>query len=317
MEDKRGLRPPTAPSPYSSLAKKDLPQIDDGSFHNMGLPPRPGTGGDRSRPGTAGDRSKSLTATRPGLSNFSNLSYQTPDIESAAATTATAVLQREINSDSLLRIFDEANAYKSNEVIMMSEVGDFEGVMALIDNGIDLVSCRGLAGYTSLHHACNRGHVAIVGAILRHCLGIINSTNDTGETALHLAVYSGNMNIVEQLVDHGANIDSRNDYGETALFYAARKNMPALVRLLLQRGSDVDIEDRFGERAEEHSSNSHTMLAFAAQKVDQSGMLPLNELLFVFQFLDAREVCRCAMVAGKWHRISETESIWATLGVRR
>lgn len=46
-------------------------------------------------------------------------------------------------------------------------------------------------------------------------------------------------------------------------------------------------------------------------------MLPLNELLQVFLFLDAKEVCRCAMVAGKWHRVSETPGIWTSLGVRR
>ena len=316
MEDKRGLRPPTAPSPYYSLGKMEPPQTGDVIFSNMGLPPRPGTSGDRSQP-TAGDRSKSLVATKSCLSNFSNLSYQTPDVECLASTSATAVLQRELNSDSLLRILDEVNAYKSNEVIIMSETGDFVGITAAIDSGIDLISCRGLAGYTPLHHACNRGHVAIVGAILRNNMRILNSSNDTGETALHLAVYAGNMNIVEQLLDHGANIDGRNDYGETALFYAARKGMPALVRLLLQRGSDIDIIDRFGEKAIEHSSDPHTMLAFVAQKIDQSGMLPSNELLLVFQFLDAREICRCAMVAGKWHRVSETESIWAALGVRR
>jgi hypothetical protein len=47
------------------------------------------------------------------------------------------------------------------------------------------------------------------------------------------------------------------------------------------------------------------------------GSLPLNELLHVFLFLDARDVCRCAMVAGKWHRVSETPGIWTSLGVRR
>lgn len=157
----------------------------------------------------------------------------------------------------------------------------------------------------------------MVSEILKSQLSIINTSNHAGETALHLAVYAGNMNIVEQLLDHGADIDARNEYGESALFYAARRSMPALVRMLLQRGSDMDLEDRFGEKPAEHSSNAHTMQAFETQKVDQAGMLPLNELLLVFRYLDARDVCRSAMVAGRWHRASESEEIWAKLGVRR
>jgi len=44
----------------------------------------------------------------------------------------------------------------------------------------------------------------------------INCRNNSGETALHLASYSGHLLIVEQLIDNG----------ETPLFYAARKSMP-------------------------------------------------------------------------------------------
>lgn len=303
MEKKKVMRPPMVPPTYSPFDRRKSDEVCIAD-----LPPRPGT---------ASEKSKSSSISRHCLSNFTNLSYQTPDIDAAAATNATAVLQRELNSDSLLRILDEANAFKSNEVIMMSEVGDLAGLILMIQNGVSLLSCKGLSGYTPLHHACNRGHVAVVSEILKAQLSMINSSNDTGETALHLAVYAGNMNIVEQLLDHGANVDARNEYGETPLFYAARRNMPALIRLLLQRGSDIEASDRYGERAVDHCTSSHTTQAFEASRIDQTGMLPLNELFFVFQFLDAREICRCAMVAGKWHRVSETERIWAGLGVRR
>ena len=310
MAERRGIVPPAAPAPYSSFLKKESLDLDDSSYYDMSLPPRPGT---------ASEKSKSFTSTKPRLSNFSNLSFQTPDIDSTTAITANAVLQRVVNRDSLLRILDEANAFKSNEIIMMSEVGDLAGITNLINNGVsvDFLSSRGLAGYTPLHHACNRGHSAIVSILLRNHQSIINLRNDAGESALHMAVYGGNMNIVEQLLDHNADIDAVNEYNETPLFYAARKSMPALVRLLLQRGSNIEVLDRFGEKAEEHSSDSHTLLAFKTQMIDQNGMLPLNELLLVFQYLEAKDICRCAMVAGKWHRVSETESIWMNLGVRR
>ena len=303
MEKKKGMRPPSAPPFYTPFQK-----IIDEKNLTACLPPRPSTASDRTKPNLV---------NRPGLSNFSDLSYQAPCLPPPQTAAATALLQRELNCDSLLRILNETNAFKNNEIIVMSEVGDLQGFILALQSGVNLVTCKGLSGYTALHHACNRGHVAIVSEILKAQLHVIKISNDTGESALHLAVYAGNMNIAEQLLDHGADLDAKNDYGETPLFYAARRNMPALIRLLLQRGSDAGTIDRFGEVAADHCTNDHTLQAFKASKIDQSGLLPLNELLLIFQFLDAREICRCAMVAGKWHRVSETETIWANLGVRR
>lgn len=195
--ERRSKRPPP-PSQYSDKPEaanyEDFSVFDinrSNSSSNM-LPPRPGTAS--VRPKTA------------GISNFSNMSFQTPDVDGAAVTTA-AVLQRALNGDSLLRILDEKNAYANNEMIMMAELGDVSGIAMLLSEGdVDFLSCRGLAGYTPLHHACNRGHLAVVSEILRIHLSFINAINDTGETSLHLAVYAGNMTIVEQLLDHGADI---------------------------------------------------------------------------------------------------------------
>ena len=45
--------------------------------------------------------------------------------------------------------------------------------------------------------------------------------------------------------------------------------------------------------------------------------IPYTELVRVFRFLGARDVCRAAMTCGKWHRVSECEELWRALGVRR
>jgi ankyrin repeat protein len=159
------------------------------------LPPRPGTASNMlpPRPGTA-------SSIRP------KTALTTPNVDDSAVNN-TAILQRALNSDSLLRILDEKKAYTNNEMIMMAELGDVSGIAMLLSGGdVDFSSCRGLAGYTPLHHACNRGHLAVVSEILKIHLSFINTINDTGETSLHLAAYAGNMTIVEQLLDHGADI---------------------------------------------------------------------------------------------------------------
>ena len=202
--------------------------------------------------------------------------------------------------------------------MLYAETGNLVGIRNLIENGEDLVSVRGLGGYSLLHHACNRGHAAIVNELLK----VYFPTSikcDTGETPLHLAVYSGNMLIVEQLLDGGADIDACNTYNETPLFYAARRSFPALVRLLMQRGADVNAKDQIGDTAVDQASNEHTRRAFDTQRIDSSStfLLPHNLLLNVFKYLSSKDVCRAACVSGKWHRVSETEEIWQALGLRR
>jgi len=168
---------------------------------------------------------------------------------------------------------------------------------------------------------------------------LLQAENDEGERALHLAVYSGNMLIVEQLLDRGACVNAQNSYGETCLFYAARRSYPALVRLLLQRGADADIKDRNDEVAMDHADDGHTQRAFAIwtgarggqqqqqqqqqqqkqlqQQQEQQQQLSHQELLHIFSFFDAKQVGRGALVCGKWHRVSEAEVLWANLGIRR
>jgi ankyrin repeat protein len=186
--ERRSRRPPP-PSPYldkpGTENDRDLNVFNFRSSNSSNmLPPRPGT----------------ASSIRP------KTALTTPDVDGSAVNN-TAILQRALNSDSLLRILDEKKAYTNNEMIMMAELGDVSGIAMLLSGGdVDISSCRGLAGYTPLHHACNRGHLAVVSEILKIHLSFINTTNDTGETSLHLAVYAGNMTIVEQLLDHGADI---------------------------------------------------------------------------------------------------------------
>jgi ankyrin repeat protein len=122
--------------------------------------------------------------------------------------------------------------------------------------------------------ACSRGHVDMVRLLLR--LGFDpNSPNKEGEAPLHLAAYSGDLEVrmmvvirrrrrrrrrmvvtmmmmimmmiimtihpplqvMELLLEGGAMVDPRSRYLETPLFYAARRDHPEAARLLLQVGS--------------------------------------------------------------------------------
>ena len=186
-----------------------------------------------SRPGTASLARPGTSNGRKNLTQSNSTSNQAPDISSE---TSAAIIQREIGNDDLLRILNSDRLHISNDVIILCEKGDIANLLKLHVKGLDIVSCRGLNGYTPLHHACNRGHALVVAELLR-LNALIDHPSDSGETPLHLAVYAGNILIVDQLLDFGANVNAVNNEGETCLFYAARKAQPAIIRLLMQVSS--------------------------------------------------------------------------------
>ena len=69
--------------------------------------------------------------------------------------------------------------------------------------------------------------------------------NDNGRTPLHLAAWwNDNPEMVELLLDRGANIEAQDDYGSTPLHLATTiGNNPEVAALLLNRGADIEARD--------------------------------------------------------------------------
>ena len=97
--------------------------------------------------------------------------------------------------------------------------------------------------------------------------------------------------------------------------------MPAVVRLLLQRNARTDIKDKYGDLAIDHATDTRTVNSFETTssqntaRDDEDDDTPSSTprqgmpssfsyelLLRTIKFLDAKDVCRAACVAGKWHR---------------
>lgn len=74
----------------------------------------------------------------------------------------------------------------------------------------------------------------------------INEQDDQGKTALMYAASQGRLDIVQWLLDHGADVNLQNIDGQTALVHAILKNHEYIVRLLLQHGADINIQDDQG-----------------------------------------------------------------------
>jgi len=72
---------------------------------------------------------------------------------------------------------------------------------------------------------------------------LLNKQDEKGNTALHLAVNSGNMKILRILLKHKPRLDVLNSAGLTAVHTGVLKNRLDLVPLLLQAGASVHQPD--------------------------------------------------------------------------
>lgn len=87
--------------------------------------------------------------------------------------------------------------------------------------------------------------------------GKLLSNKSKGTTALMLAAWSGNYNIVKLLIDAGAHINSQDSLGQTALTYAIlghplwprcplTQSRANIIKLLLAQGANPNLQDSNG-----------------------------------------------------------------------
>ena len=93
---------------------------------------------------------------------------------------------------------------------------------------------RGCA--TPLHLASFAGRTGTVKLLVQHGADV-NAHDEEHSTPLHRAVSSrfaldGNINIVRELLGHGANVDERNDRGQTAFQIASSIGLFKIAELL-------------------------------------------------------------------------------------
>jgi ankyrin repeat protein len=96
-------------------------------------------------------------------------------------------------------------------------------------------------GGTALIPAAERGHVAVVEQLLTHTDVDVNHVNNLGWTALLEAIVLSDggprhQQIVQLLVDHGADVNIPDKQGVTPLQHARKRGFEAIERILVRAG---------------------------------------------------------------------------------
>ncbi|ELT99296.1 hypothetical protein CAPTEDRAFT_27724, partial [Capitella teleta] len=104
---------------------------------------------------------------------------------------------------------------------------------------------RNEKGETRLHTACINGNLKQVCSLLQKNHPT-NVRDFCGWTPLHEAANHGFADIVEALIDHGANVNDRGGEGcggITPLHDACACGNSDVIRVLLNKGADADLKD--------------------------------------------------------------------------
>ena len=111
---------------------------------------------------------------------------------------------------------------------------------------------------TALIEASYRGYTEIV-QILIDKGADVNAQGDYGYTALIAASAIGHTEIVQILIDKNAKVNEKNNGGYTALLVASQNGHTKVVQLLLDKGADVNAQAKDGHSALMWASqNGHT-----------------------------------------------------------
>jgi len=124
--------------------------------------------------------------------------------------------------------------------------GNDDIVALLLDHGADPSLTQGQGG-TALHMAVDAGHVPIVRRLLKHEGVDVNARNRWGRTPLMDVLVSTQIvdeatrtEILNLLLDAGADVNVQSNDGSTALHAAAWTNRREAVEILLARGAATD-----------------------------------------------------------------------------
>lgn len=151
----------------------------------------------------------------------------------------------------LNKVKEAMNVYEN--LLFFSAEHDFLNLAKYLveEKGWD-VNEKNTWGGTPLFVACENGNLNMIEYLVEKGAEI-DVLDEAGVAALQRASYRGNLDVVQCLVDLGANVDVVVDNdeedvdGETPLFWACEGKSFDVVKYLVEHGADVNKENEYGE----------------------------------------------------------------------
>lgn len=129
-------------------------------------------------------------------------------------------------------------AHMPGSISWAARHGDDQMCRVFLEAGGDPNDTTGERAVPPLLYACMRKDPEMVKLLIQHGANVnvvlkFDPDDDTDSTILHMAVFYGNLDICQELVSAGADVNAPDVLGDTPLFVAVTKGKPAIAELLL------------------------------------------------------------------------------------
>ena len=128
-------------------------------------------------------------------------------------------------------------------IVVAAKSGDTAGAIALIEQKVD-VNATGGDGTSALHYAVYSDNVPLIDRLLR-AGAKAKVVNEYGSSPLSEAAVVGNPAVIGKLLKAGADPDFANGDDQTPLMILARTENVAAAKVLLKRGADVNVAEKW------------------------------------------------------------------------
>ena len=144
---------------------------------------------------------------------------------------------------------DARNKLGRTPLFQAATKGHRDAAICLLDHGAD-INAQAVFGFTPLFHAAQFRHPPLVDLLLTRGANPNLSTNAAsefeGQTALHKSSYLGDLEIVQRLVEGGADVNQQDAKGYSSLCAAAQNGHLKIVKLLVKKGANIHEADQYG-----------------------------------------------------------------------
>jgi len=122
-------------------------------------------------------------------------------------------------------------------------------------------------GNMPLHVVARAGYPSVAAALLDHDPSLLEERNNNSKAPIHRAACSGNVEVMEELIKRGSNVNLKDRWGESVIEMAVCKEKAAAVRLLINAAADTMVSTALGART------SWSILHHAVLCCDNGGVM--------------------------------------------
>lgn len=126
------------------------------------------------------------------------------------------------------------------------ESSDHKIAELLFEHGFDVNAKYSYSEYTILHWLLRLGKPVGKIQFLIQRGADVNATDNRGNSCLHAACGTNNLENIRLLIEHGTNVHAQNNDLETPFHNAVKVGDEQILQFLLENGANVNAADKFG-----------------------------------------------------------------------